>query len=215
MKKKLLVMAALVIIVSFAKAQFEGSYVMKIDEEGAKAGQPVEMKFVVKGNMATMEMLNMNNKGYGKTIINSKEKTMTTLVESGANKMAMKTGMQGFNPSAAEKPKITETGKTKVIEGYKCKEIIVESADNTSDMWTTTELGLSMTDVLGFAGSGRATNLERFYADKGVSLETTITNKKDNKKTTMYIKDIKKSPVSTSEFSIEGYKLMEAPAMNR
>ena len=131
MKKKLLLFVGLIICTIITKAQFEGSYVMKVESVETK---PVEMRFIVKGDMASMQMINMDVKGYKKTIINRKSKTITGLVENGGNKMALRTALPDFKSSASstEKPKLLETGKTKLIDGYTCKQIISESKDNTA-----------------------------------------------------------------------------------
>lgn len=214
MKMKLLLFAALIMSSIVTNAQFEGSYVMKVESVETK---PVETRYVVKGDMASMQMLNADVKGYMKTIINRKDKTITSLIENSGNKMALRTALPDFKSSASstERPKLIETGKTKEIDGYTCKQIISESKDNTAEMWITTDLGLSMADVLRMAAGGSTRNLEQFYIEKGVSLQTTVKDKKNSKTTVMLLKDIKRSDIPASEFSMEGYKLMEAPAMGK
>ena len=210
MKKQIILLAA-VLITGTINAQFEGSYILKMESSSSKKPIP-DMKFTVKGDMATGEIVDRSQaNGFKKNIMNKKDRTMLMLMDKNGNKVAMKNKMPEVkaSPNDQSEPKITATGKTKMIEGYNCKEIISENEESTADLWTTDELGLSMTDMLGFAGK---TN-DPVYGN-AISLETTISNKKDNSKTVMYIKNIKKYSVPDSQFSTEGYQIMEMPAMN-
>lgn len=221
--KNLNLFAAMMLSSAVAMAQFEGSYVLKMERPEAKnEKQGMEMKFTVKGDKATMEFLNPEmSKNIKKNIMDRKAKTMIMLMDNEGNKMAMKKALKDFKVEGndAEKPKITETGKTKVIDGYTCRQVLIENSESNTEVWVTSELPLTMTDVLGYASAARSprggdTGMKELYLDKGISLETTVIRKKDNDKTVMHIKEIKKFSVPDSQFSTEGYQVMEMPQMD-
>jgi hypothetical protein len=144
------------------------------------------------------------------------------LVENNDKKIAMKRPMRDMNPEdfkpKGDKPKITETTNTKKIEGYTCKQIWLENATDSIELWVSTEVGLTSADVLSLAGSTRGpamgNDMSKFYWSKGVSLETNITRKADGEKTAMHIINIKKESVPDATFSTEGYQEMQMPQMN-
>ena len=179
------------------------------------------MNIAVKGDMSSLVMPAMQKNGFVKSITNKKDQVMIMLMDNKGNKMAMKQKLDAVNESVKnkdEQPKITRTGEFKEIEGYKCEHVIVETSDANSDLWITKDLGMSMVDVMGFmSGRNAAAYKKNFAASSdiidGVSLETNVTQKKNQEKTKMVIHDIKKQAVDNSEFSTDGYQVMDMPAM--
>lgn len=85
-------------------------------------------------------------------MLNHKEKTATVM---STKMMEMAIKQQTMNQSS-DKPaaKITKTGRTKTILGYKCEEVIIES-DIKIEVWVTTEAGIDISNV--FANMAKTT----------------------------------------------------------
>ncbi len=113
-------------------------------------------------------------------------------MDRGGRKVGMKSNMKDaerFMPenSNAKPPTFTETGETKTIEGYNCNKVIMESEGNKGELWVTTDLKMSMQDLLTTmsANKGPGSVMLRGYnrsygAHPGVALITHMTNKKTN-----------------------------------
>lgn len=75
-------------------------------------------------------------------MLNNKEKTAMVM-----STKAMEAAMKQQQMSQGEKPaaKITKTGKTKTILGYKCEEILIES-DKKTEVWITKDAGIDVSN---------------------------------------------------------------------
>lgn len=204
--------------VSVSFAQFEGSFVMTVKNEKDK--EPVSFKITTRGDLSAMEFLSDKKSGMKKTIFSKNEHVMTMLMDNGVG-MRMKVNPQKMvNDTKADPPKISRTRESKVIEGYTCQKIFVETAESTSDVWVTDEIKMTMADLLGmFNAKGQRSPVSSmnsvFENIQGVALETVTTSIKTKEKTTMTIHDIKNEPVSEEVFSTDGYNIMDAPMMER
>lgn len=74
-------------------------------------------------------------------MLNNKDKTAMVM-----STKAMETAMKQQEMSQGEKPaaKITKTGRTKTILGYKCEEILIESEGKKIELWTTKDAGIDV-----------------------------------------------------------------------
>ena len=220
MKKILLTVTAFVMCTA-AFAQFEGTFTMTI--ESAKFQEPMDMNMTVKGNLSCMEIPSMAASGMVKSIINNEAQTMIICNDRGGRRIGMKVNMKDaerFAPQEAKPATFTETAETKVIDGYKCKKIIMESEDAKNDLWMTTDLEMSMKNLLTSVSANRSPgsimlrNLQRGYGDqKGVALEVYSVNKKTKEEFTMTIHNIKKVKVDDKIFNTDDFQLMEQPNM--
>lgn len=219
--KKLILSAAFVMAAfTYVSAQFEGGYTMTLS--GDKMKEPIDMVINVKGNLSTLEMPQMKSNGWVKSITNKTDQTMIMLMDNKGNKTAMKQKVKDpvemINKNSKEEAKVTKTGETKTIEGYKCEKWIVETSEAKSEMWVTNELGITMVDMLGFmSGRNAAAYAKNFPKGiekmEGISLETNVTQTKNGEKSKIVIHDIKKQKVDDAIFSTEGYQMMDMPEM--
>ncbi|MEO5570686.1 MAG: DUF4412 domain-containing protein [Bacteroidia bacterium] len=216
------IIALITTSISLRAQNFEGSYLMHI--ENVKQKNTADMQLTFKGEKSCMEMITAQNAGKFKTIIDKKEKTMTILVSKDeTNKVAMVRKMPDASEMAnkeGKEPKITVTDEAKTIEGYNCKKIIAESDDNTTEMWVTEELGLTYADMVGMmqsgggASSNMAANMHNYKDVKGIPLEMHMSSKlKPDEKTVITIKNIKKGNVDASIFDTTGYQFMDMSKM--
>lgn len=226
MKKQLIALFTLCCCMQ-AFAQFEGSFSMILTSSGnEKLKEPIEMKFTVKDNLAIMESSAIPKGGAtGKMLLNSSDQSTTMLMENGDKKMGLKMYARSLTQDSlvklaqAKNPKITRTGKTKMIEGYKCEQVLMEDDDSNVDAWITDALGFNPIDFMGAVkGSDKDYSVEKLYKGwmkNGVSMETTIAKKDKSSVITMQLKNIKKETVSASLFSTDGYQIMDMSQMGR
>ena len=210
-----------------AFAQFEGNFTMVLTSSGnEKLKNPIEMKFTVKDNLAIMESSAIPQGGAtGKMLLNSKDQSTIILMENGDRKMGLKMYAKSLKQDSlvklvqAKTPKVTRTGKTKMIEGYKCEQVLMEDDDSNVEVWITDGLDFNPMDFMGAVkGSDKdyaADKLYQGWMKNGVSLETIITKKDKSSVVTMQLKNIKKEHVEASLFSTEGYQIMDMSQMGK
>lgn len=77
-------------------------------------------------------------------MLNNKEKTAMVM-----STKAMEAAMKQQQMSQGEKPaaKITKTGRTKTILGYKCEEILIESEGKKTEVWITKDAGIDVSNT--------------------------------------------------------------------
>ncbi|MNU68934.1 hypothetical protein D3C71_583110 [compost metagenome] len=140
-----------------ASYTFSSSVTYKMENlKKASETQLVNYSFgdqVLKMEPANQEMSTIVDSKNGVMImLNHKEKT-ATVMSTKMMEMAMK--QQAANQSSDKPaPKITKTGRTKLILGYKCEEVIIES-EIKIEVWVTTETGIDVSNV--FANMAKTT----------------------------------------------------------
>lgn len=82
-------------------------------------------------------------------MLNDKDKTAMVM-----STKAMEAAMKQQQMSQGEKPaaKVTKTGRTKTILGYKCEEMLIES-DKKTEVWITKDAGIDVSNT--FANMGK------------------------------------------------------------
>jgi hypothetical protein len=206
-------------IAQFVMAQFEGKFTMTIVNE--KRPEPMVINYTMKGDKIMTEM-NMRGNTM-KSIIDNTAGTTTMLMDRGGNKTAMRTKFAGMPALAEEKkeePKVTKTTETKVIEGQDCIKYIIETAENTTELWITS------INTFGFKDAIEAfsrTNQGRMFARnkpvgyekiEGTPLQYIIKNKTTNETTTVTFGNITKTQIADAVFDLTGYQIMEMPSMD-
>lgn len=132
-----------------ASYTFTSSVIYQI-ENLKKAGEALVVNYsfgdqVLKMDPANQDMsIITDSKNAVMIMLNHKEKTATVM----STKMMEAAMKQQTSNQNAEKPaaKITKTGKTKMILGYKCEEIIIESTVKI-EVWVTTETGIDISNA--------------------------------------------------------------------
>lgn len=143
-------------------------------------------------------------------IFDSKNKVMITLVE--ASKMAMVMSSDKMNAYAQNQPtdkdqknyKITRTGKTKVILGYTCEEVIAESDDSKSVIWIAKNTGINISESFAnyFASNMKGASNEAYQG--GLMMEMTNYNTKGEIQAHLLLTAISKE---VSKVFIGSYKI--------
>lgn len=187
--------------------EFSGIIVYNISYEGDQVNEqmmamvPKTMKMMIKENKVRTEM----NMGMGSQvmIVDSEAKTGTILMDMMGQKMAISLTPDYFDEQTkdANDVEVIETGNTKEIAGYTCKEALVKVKDEKS------EFTVFYTDEL---GSG-ALNIDNPYAEHidGVMLEFSTEDKKMKMKMKFSAISVDKKKISDKEFEVpEGYQEM-------
>lgn len=112
---------------------------------------------------------------------------------------------------------ITPTGKTRVIEGYNCKEYLVETEKEINHIWLTEEISMDVTSLTDFVkvkdSNGGMTNFSNVYKINGFMLESHIEIKGKDETTDIYIKNLKIGSVDTGVFSTDGYTVTDMSSL--
>ena len=145
-----------------------------------------------------------------KTIKNGEKTAMITKmprVKVGVSKKAIDEG----------KYTVTETGNTKTIEGYLCKEYLIETEDEITKAWMSEKILLdlaSMSDLVRVKNAqGAMTNYNNVYKINGFMLEAHTEIKGKNITRDVYIRDLKMGQVDDNIFSTEGYQVTDVSSM--
>lgn len=147
------------------------------DQKKASEAMLVNYSFgdqVIKMDPANQEMSTIIDSKNGVMImLNHKEKT-ATVMSTKMMEMAMK--QQAMNQNT-DKPaaKITKTGRTKTILGYKCEEIIIES-DKKIEVWVASETGIDISNVFAEMAKTTMSQVPGEALSGGVLMEMTSYN---------------------------------------
>lgn len=172
-----------------------------------------------------MEIPSMQSSGFIKGIVNNTTQTLTTCIDKGGRKVAMRSNlneMERFMPvsSNAKPPVFTETTEKKKISGFNCTKVLMKSDDSEGTFWITQEWPIEMTQLITAIsankspGSAMLRGLSRLYTGRnGVSLETQVTNFKNKESYTVTITDVKPGKVDEKQFNIDDFQLMDMPTM--
>lgn len=172
-----------------------------------KAGEAMVVNYsfgdqVIKMDPANQEISTIiDSKNEVMILLNHQQKT-ATVMSTKMMEMAMK--QQATNQNT-DKPaaKITKTGRTKTILGYKCEEIIIES-DSKIEVWVTSETGIDISNV--FASMAKATMLQipGEAISGGVLMEMTSYNAEGKAETHMLMTALSKE---SKTVNIGAYKI--------
>lgn len=101
-------------------------------------------------------------------MLNNKEKTATVM-----STKAMEAAMQQQQMNQGEKPaaKVTKTGRTKIILGYKCEEVLIES-DKKTEVWITKDAGIDVSNTFANMNKASASQIpNEAFKEGGVLME--------------------------------------------
>lgn len=101
-------------------------------------------------------------------MLNNKEKTAMVM-----STKAMETAMKQQQMNQGEKPaaKVTRTGRTKTILGYKCEEILIES-DKKMEVWITKDAGIDVSNTFANMNKTSASQIpDEAFSEGGMMME--------------------------------------------
>jgi len=146
---------------------FEGIVSLTIEQQpgaAAAAAKKTIIDFKVKGEKTAAEVRDAygnHQNAQARFIMNENTDELIILSDKGGQKTAVKYGLQNFvNYSRHQANKVEqvsdnksesdfqETGKTKTINGYRCKQVIIKSRDAEGEYWYTEAADFNFRDLM-------------------------------------------------------------------
>ncbi len=204
-------------------SSFIGSFEMESREykgDKLQKGSPAQMKYVIDAYKIAIQMQGDDPREETIVIVDRQTRKMTSKVtDKDGNKTATIMPMLRIKAKvksadvAADDFSITETGRTKTIEGMLCKEYLVESKNETSNVWVTEEWDFDFTVLLDFAqvknaSTGQMTNWSNVYGIKGMVIEGRVEKKNSNQVQEFAIRNIRNG-AQPEVFSTQGYEVSD------
>ncbi len=223
MRKILVVIGLICCVFSSVQAQsFEGSFVMHIQDDNSVS----MMNVFVRKDKVIFQPVDPSARPV-KILLSKSNNDVFVLMEANDMKLAIKStvvppAIVPSNPPSDSLPPprfgVRETGKTKTLEGYLCKEVIVSDFAKEYQLWITPELGFTMAEFYEYLAKFSAAVNEGDYEEivkfnsmdvykNNMSLETKEIKEKDA--TVILIKKIVKTTLPESDFSTEGYRIVD------
>jgi len=203
-------------ITSLWAQSFEGTFVMHVQDDNSVN----LMSIAVRKDKLILEPLDPTIPKPVKVLMSKNSNDIFVLTEESGIKLAIKYTFK--NPpadSTVSSITVQETGKTKTLEGFVCKEVFVDDgAGQKLQLWVTPELGLSMAQLYEYLGKfsaglngGNYWQTVKFNSSdiykKNMALEVKEVKEKDA--TVIFIKKISRTTLPESDFSTEGYMVVD------
>lgn len=197
---------------------FEGSFIMHVQDDHS-----VNMMSVsVRKDKLILQPLDPTLPKPVKILMSKNSNDIYVLTEESGMKIAIKYTFQ--NPSASSdsistKMSVRETGKTKILEGFVCREVFIDDAAGQNlQLWVTPDLGFTMAQFSEYLGKFSAGLNGGDYAQtvkfnssdiykKNMALE--VKEVKETDATIILIKKIVKASLPESDFTTDGYMVVD------
>ncbi|MEM6344273.1 MAG: DUF4412 domain-containing protein [Bacteroidota bacterium] len=159
-------------------------------------------------------------------IINIKDNTMTTKMESDGKPTAVTMKRPRFKTTVESKYEeteatITPTNDYETINGYRCRKYLVETPDGKGEYWITTDLDMdyftlmqSMNVMATQKKGDQSTQAANIYGINGFPMRTIFINN-DGEEIFMETQYIKPGHVDEKVFDLSGYELMDLSSFGR
>ncbi len=201
---------------SLSAQSFEGTFVMHVQDDNS-----VNMMSVsIRKDKLILQPLDPTIPKPVKILMSKNSNDIFVLTEEGGMKLAIKyTFEKQVADSTGSTISVQETGKTKTLEGFVCKEVFMDDgAGMKLQLWVTPELGFTMAQFYEYLGKFSAglnggdywQTIKFSSADickKNIALE--VKEVKETDATVILIKKINKMSLPESDFSTEGYMVVD------
>lgn len=197
---------------TFTPNSFIGSFrmEMKVGEAG-KQEVPNTIHYFSNSEKTLMRM------PQGSTLIDHKAKLQYVLMDTEGGKRAMRMPKMRMvfadNESTKGKvPQFKETGETRTIQGHVCSKVIALLDDGTWTGWVTEDIRTPFADIMR-SMSGRVHGAKDMDKLKGFPLEYLWTSTDGKRSVACTIDELKVGSVDEGVFSLDGYSVLDMPAM--
>jgi hypothetical protein len=203
---------------SVSAQTFEGTFVMHVQDDNS-----VNMMTVsVRKDKLILQPIDPTIPRPVRVLMSKNSNDIFVLTEEAGMKVAIKYTFEKplvSTDSAASTITFKETGNTKVLEDFVCKEVIIDDgAGQKMQIWVTPELGFTMAQFSEYLGKFSAGLNEGDYKQavkfnsseiykKNMALEVKEMKEKDA--TVIFIKKIVKQTLPESDFSTDGYMVVD------
>jgi hypothetical protein len=204
---------------SVVAQSFEGTFVMHVQDDNSVN----LMNVSVRKDKLILQPIDPTLPKPVKILMDKNSNEIFILTEEQGMKLALKSTFKLPAVVVADslKPHIVfkETGKTKTLEGFLCKEVLVDDGEGQKlQLWVTPDLGFTMAQFSEYLGKFSAALNEGDYKDvtkyntldvykKNMALEVKEIKEKDA--TVILIKKIVKTSLPESDFTTEGYMVVD------
>ncbi|TSJ41875.1 DUF4412 domain-containing protein [Fluviicola chungangensis] len=156
-----------------ASYNFTSSVTYKV-ESAKKPGESQSIHYNFGDQVIQMEAVGqdmssiIDSKNGVMIMLNNKEKTAMVM-----STKAMEAAMKQQQMNQGEKPaaKITKTGRTKMILGYRCEEILIES-DKKTEVWITKDAGIDVSNTFANMNKTSPSQIpDEAFSDGGMLME--------------------------------------------
>lgn len=219
---------SIALIVSFAltsSAQstnsFTGSFRMEVHtfkNNKEDKHSPVNMRIWSREGMLLYELVMPDQPQQMRMLTDLRTNFVYTLIDNGQGgrtAMKMKRPELGslVDDKKSEKPQITVTKETRMIEGHNCTKVIVTSKEGTWTAWVATGLRSAFLDMAR-AMDGQAAQQNRFARTdvEGFPLEYDWVPASGDERVVCNVKELVVGKVDEKLFDLNGYQMIEMPS---
>lgn len=205
----------------FSPNTFIGSFRMEMHlyKNGSEEQHsPMDMLMHSSAEKTCMETRTPGVKEQVRMLIDQKEKWQYMLMDEGTgNRMAMKTRKMKVVSTTDEQvsaPDVQVTDETKTIDGHLCKKLISKSEDGTWTGWMAQDIDVPFHSFMrDMHQNGQHMYSGAIAGVHGFPLEYEWISSKGDERIQCYIKDLKLGVVDEKIFSLDGYQVVELPAL--
>lgn len=203
---------------------FEGSFLMTFEDSGLVDEPPLTWNIMLPANGGKLVFRvedEMRKKGVLKRVLfDPADSTWTMTI--GYNQIKQGTrihsGKMFVDTTKHPDFRIKKTNNEKLIEGFRCRKIILESNTYKADAWVTKEFNFdlcTMYRLLCHCGMMneqlRKSDWYLFKNIEGMIIEINSIDKQSGKKQSLKISNINRRQVDATMFDLEGYKIADIP----
>jgi Domain of unknown function (DUF4412) len=219
---KKIVLSLIILCISFIPVlaqSFEGTFIMHVQDDHSVN----RMSVSVRKNQLILQPLDPTLPAPVKVLMTKNSNDIFVLTEQAGVKLAIKYTFAKpavTADSAAYSITVKETGNTKTLEGFICKEVFIDDGEGQKlQLWVTSELGFTMADFSDYLGKfsaglngGDYQHTVKFNScavyQHNMALE--VREVKENDATIIFIKKIERITLAESDFSTAGYMMLNA-----
>lgn len=222
---RLIALSVLAAAVLSAAAQatngFTGSFRMEVHtfkNNKEDKHSPVNMRIWSRTDMLLYELVMPKQPQQMRMLTDLRTNYAYTLIDNGqGGRTAMKMKRPDLSGMAedrkGEKPQITLTKETRMIEGHTCTKVIAVSKEGTWTAWVATGLKSAFLDMArGMDGQAAQQNQYARTDVEGFPLEYEWVPAKGDERVVCYVKDLVVGQVDERLFDLSGYQVMELPS---
>ena len=207
---------------SQGQPSFKGSFMMTFSSPQEKIKDQPPMFWNVDSGKVMMEIQDeMYKKGVSKRILfTPADSTWTMIMHLNKVKEAVRVHANAMFRDTMKQQKINvkTTSEKKIIAGYSCKKVIIESDSSYDTAWITSEINFNLSKfykLLCHCGlMGEYAEKGSWYLmkkPKGMVLEVTSKNKSNGHTGTLTISQIQPGVISKKLFDLEGFRFSDIP----
>jgi len=205
----------------FTPNEFVGSFTLELHSfQGGieESNSPMNMEIASSANKSVMRMDKAKVGSAVNVLTDHKDKFQYVLMtDEKGKKMAIKTKKMKIlmsDSAMKETPNFKVTNETKTIDGHPCTKIISKTDEGTWTGWVAKDIKAPLADMMrGMHGASSADMAQKMKGMDGFPLEFEYEDAKEPKRMVGHIRNLKIGDVDQSNFSLDGYEVMEMPML--